>query len=207
MRREITKKYMDKYSLGVVDIENSLALYNSFYKNMGFSGTIQDLIEKKLEEKVFVSVMDIGCGNGGFLSELKKEFDEQVHTIGVDLLAPEKQPDKVIIGDALEVEYPKEVDFIFSFRSLHEVGESAKMVKKIYNSLANGGKAFLSFRTMDMYVGSIGIAEIGQKDISELEKMVRARKFENFMVGGFEVSVKDEKGKKHTAGINLFLEK
>ncbi len=207
MRRETIKKYLDKYSLGVVDIENSRESYNSFFKNMGFKETIEGLIEKRLEEKVFVRVMDIGCGNGGFLSDLKKIFDEGIHTIGVDLFTAEKAPDQIVVGDALDLELPVDVDFIFSFRALHEIGEPEKIVKKVYNSLAVGGKAFLSFRTLDICLGGKGIGEIHTKETSALQKMVQTRKLENFKVDGYEVTVNSEKGKKITAGVNVFLKK
>lgn len=207
MRNEVVKKYIDKYSLGVVENENSLEQYASFFRNMGFKETIEELIRKKLEEKVFVRVMDLGCGNGGFLAALKKEFDEQVHTIGIDLMAAEKHPDEMVIGDALEVLFPKEIDFVFSFRSLHEIGEPEKIVEKVYDSLAKNGKAFLSFRTMDLYAGGKGLAEIGEKELKQLTQMVRKGKLNSLKIKGFEVSVKDEKGKAHTAGVNIFLEK
>ncbi len=207
MRPETVKKYVEKYSLGVMETENSLEQYNSFFRNMGFKETIEQLIEKRLEDRVFVIVMDLGCGNGGFLADLKKTFDEEVHTVGVDLLAAEKMPGKMIIGDALEAEFPFEADFVFSFRSLHEIGEPEKMAEKIYSCLAEGGKAFLSFRTTDLYIGGPGLAELGEKDIKALQQMVRKSKFRNFKVKGFEVNVNDEKGKKVTAGVNIFLEK
>ena len=204
MRHEVVKKYVDKYSLGVVEIENSLESYNTFFRNMGFKETIEQLVEKRLEDRVFVRVLDIGCGNGGFLADLKKIFTENIHTIGMDLLAPEKHPDQVILGDALEAQFPIDVDFVFSFRSLHEIGEPEKMVEKIHNSLTKGGRAFLSFRTLDLYMDGKGIGEIGAKETKALQKMVRTRKLASFKVEGFEVSVNDEKGAKHTAGVNIF---
>ncbi|MCH7902395.1 class I SAM-dependent methyltransferase [archaeon] len=207
MREELVKKYAEKYSVDVVDTENSLESYNGFYKNMGFGDSIEKLIEKKLEEKVFVRVMDLGCGNGGFLEDLKKQFQESIHTIGVDLLTAEKKPDEMIMGDALSSKFPKNLDFVFSFKTLHEIGEPEKIVEKVYASLADKGKAFLSFRTMDLYSKGKGIAELGEKEVKQLQKMVRSRKLSGFSVTGFEVSVKDEKGKSSTAGINIFLEK
>lgn len=219
MRHDVTKKYLDKYSLGVVDVDNSLEQYNSFFRNMGFKESIEDIIRQRLNEKaedtvrqkikgkVFVKVMDIGCGNAGFLNDLKKIFDVGIRTIGVDLLAPVNQPDEMVVGDALEVPFPKEIDFIFSFRSLHEIGEPGKIVEKVYASLAKGGKAFLSFRTTDLYLGDKGIGEIGEKEVKALQKIVRSRRLAGFKVQGFEVMVKDDNGKKHTAGVNVFLEK
>lgn len=207
VRGEAVKKYLDKYSLGVVETGNSLQSYNSFYKNMGFPEPIEKLIESRLNDKVFVRVMDIGCGNGGFLFDLKKMFGDGVHTIGLDLLAPENAPDQVVVGDALEAEFPKDVDFIFSFRSLHEIGEPEKIVKKAFGSLAAGGKAFLSFRTLDLYALGKGIGKIGAKETKALQRMVRSRKLEGFSVNGFEARVGDGDGKKATAGVNVFLEK
>lgn len=207
MRHETIKKYVDKYSIGVIDIQNSLENYNSFFTNMGFSESIEELIEKKLEEKVFVKVMDLGCGNGGFLADLKKKFDESVHTIGADLLAPENEPDELVLGDALEQPFPKDVDFIFSFRSLHEIGEPEKLIKKIYESLADGGKAFLSFRTADLLKGGKGLAEITEKETKFLKKIVSEGKLSSFSIGGFEVTVKGQNGENITAGVNIFLKK
>ena len=207
MRNEVVKKYVEKYSLGVVEVENSLEQYDSFFKNMGFKESIEELIQKRIKDKVFVKVMDLGCGNGGFLFDLKKEFKDEVHTIGVDLLAPEKHCDEVIVGDAVEVKFPCEVDFVFSFRTLHEVGEPEKIIEKVYNSLAEGGKAFLSFRTADLYAGGKGIAELKEREIKQLQKMVELGKLKEFSVAGFEVTVKDAKGNNHVAGVNVFLEK
>ncbi len=207
MREETVKKYLDKYSTGVVETENSLEKYNTFFKNMGFKETIEQLISKRLDDRVFVRVLDIGCGDGGFLADLKKQFDEQVHTIGIDLIAAPRNPDEMITGDALTVKFPKDIDFVFSFRTLHEIGEPEKMVGKIYESLTEGGKAFLSFRTLDLYAPGKGLAEIGSADVKNLQKIIRSRKLSSFKVDGFEAIVKDEKGKKHTAGVNIFLEK
>ncbi len=207
MRKETVKKYVKKYSLGLVEVENSIESYNSFFRNMGFPERIEELVRKKLEEKVFVRVMDIGCGNGGFLAGLKKLFDEGIHTIGVDLLAAENPPDEMIVGDAVEVPFPKEVDLVFSFRALHEIGFPEKIVEKVHNCLGRGGKAFLSFRTADLQAEGVGIAEIGEKEIKELQGMVRNRKLRGFKVNGFEVSVNSADGKKIVAGVNVFLEK
>ena len=206
-RKEVVKKYLDKYSLGVMETENSLGLYNDFFRNMGFKERIEGLIEKKLGEKVFVRVLDIGCGNAGFLSDLKKKFGESVHTIGIDLLAPGKKPDEMIAGDALEAQFPEEVDFVFSFRSLHEVGEPEKIVQKVHSSLAEGGKAFLSFRTMDLLLGKTGLGQLREREVKALSKMVNEGKLSGFEVRGFEVSVKDQEGHDKVAGINVFLEK
>ena len=207
MRNEVIKKYVEKYSLGVVEIKNSLEQYNSFFKNMGFKEPIEKLIEERLKNKKVVKILDVGCGNAGFLAELNDLFGEKIHTIGVDLLAPEKPINEVILGDAVEVNFPKDVDFVFSFRTLHEIGEPEKIIKKIYSSLAKEGKAFLSFRTMDLYAGGKGIAELKAKEIKKLRKMVELGKLKEFNVSGFEVSIKDEKGNTHVAGVNVFLEK
>ena len=40
MREELVKKYAEKYSADVLDVQNSLESYNGFYKNMGFEYSI-----------------------------------------------------------------------------------------------------------------------------------------------------------------------
>ncbi|VVB99723.1 Methyltransferase domain protein [uncultured archaeon] len=209
MRSEIAGKYMEKYSLGVVDAQNSLQSYNSYFRNMGFSGTIEELVKERLAKKSPVLILDIGCGNAGFLHGLKEIFGPKIRTIGIDLIEPpmENQPDEMFMGDAAETKFPEKIDFVFSFRALHEIGEPEKIVEKAYNCLAPGGKAFLSFRTMDLSTGQKGLEEIREKEIKSLLKMVRSRRLKGFRVEGFEVSVKDENGKKLTAGVNVFLEK
>jgi ubiquinone/menaquinone biosynthesis C-methylase UbiE len=206
MREEIIKKYVGKYSLDVVDNHNSLELYEGFFKNMGLKKTIKDMITEKIEGKGKVKVMDIGSGDCGFLHDLKKIFGEKIETIGIDLLVPEKKPDKIIPGDALEIDFPQNIDFVFSFRALHEIGEPEKIVKKVYNCLAKNGKAFLSFRTADLYFGGNGIGEIGEKEIKQLQKMVKNGRLGGFNVKGFEVIVANDK-ESIVAGVNIFLEK
>lgn len=207
MRRETIKKYVEKYSLGVVDAKNSLDEYEKFFKNMGLAGTIRETVHQKITEQGRARVLDIGCGDGGFLADLKNIFNDKVETIGADLLAPEKKPDKMVVGDALEAEFPGNVDFVFSFRSLHEVGEPEKIIEKAYKCLALGGRAFLSFRTMDLYVGAVGIGEIGTSETKQLQQAVRKGKIKDFRLRGFEVRLTDENGKKFLAGVNIFLEK
>lgn len=207
MRREVVRKYLEKYSLGVVDTHNSLEQYEGFFKNMGFKETIKGLVHDKVLKHGRAVVLDLGCGDAGFLHDLKKIFGEKVETIGVDLLVPEKKPDRAVPGDALEAELPSNADFVFSFRALHEIGAPEKIVEKVYNCLAPGGKAFLSFRTADLYVGGVGIAEIGEKEIRQLQKMVSKGRLKEFKVNGFEAVLEDEKGGKVTAGVNVFLEK
>jgi len=206
MREEVIKKYVEKYSLDVVDNHNSLGLYEGFFKNIGFNKTIKGMISEKIESQGKAKVMDIGSGDCGFLHDLKQIFGEKIETIGVDLLVPEKKPDKIIPGDALEIDFPKDIDFVFSFRALHEIGEPEKIVEKVYNCLAKNGKAFLSFRTADLYFGGSGIGEIGEKEIQQLQKMVKDGKFGGFNVKGFEVVVGDDK-ESIVAGVNIFLEK
>lgn len=206
MRHETIRKYLEKYSLRVIDSENSLQLYEFFFRNMGFKEKIVDLIEQRTKEKQKVLVLDIGCGNAGFLHDLKEIFREKIETIGIDILAPQNKPDKTIVGDALGVEFPKQVDFVFSFRALHEIGYPEKMVKKTYECLAEKGRAFLSFRAADLYSNIQGIAEIQEKEIKELQAMVQKGFLQDFKVRGFEV-VLGEGQDKILAGINIFLEK
>ncbi|MBI5553122.1 MAG: class I SAM-dependent methyltransferase [Candidatus Diapherotrites archaeon] len=209
MRESVVRKYADQYALGVKDARNSLEQYNSFLHNAGIASSVEDLVRGALTRKPLVRVMDVGCGNGGFLRDLKTVFGKQVQTVGVDLVNPEFEPDEMRVGDALALEFSSDYDLIFSFRSLHEIGEPELITLKIYFALGKGGKAFLSFRTADFLSGSVGLAEITEHEISFLQRLAREKK-----LAGFSVNVKEvffpqqpDSGKKTMAGVNVFLEK
>jgi SAM-dependent methyltransferase len=148
-RSRIADDYRAKYDLGVLDRSNSLSKYDDFLANMGEHLTLAALVAQKIERRRSgpVRVLDIGCGTGGALSELKERFTERVETLGVDLLpCQDTRVDQCIAGDAWTVPFPPDCGVVFSFRALHEIGHSADLVSKVCASLSDNGTALLSFR-------------------------------------------------------------
>lgn len=70
-------------SRGITDYERFLSLSNRKQPS------IKQIVKKKLKEKrKKVNVLDVGCGSGVFLSELKKDFKEKINTEGISLARP-----------------------------------------------------------------------------------------------------------------------
>jgi len=139
--------YRQKYELGLVDIANSLEQYNEFLRNLGEEKSLEEMLKEHLRLKKRLRILDIGCGNAGALKDLKKKFGPKIETVGLDLVPfPSANADKSIVGNALEKELPQKCDFVFSFRTLHEIGFSEGFVKEICRCLALHGTALLAFR-------------------------------------------------------------
>ncbi len=139
--------YRQKYELGLVDVANSLEQYNEFLANLGEEKTLEEMVKQQLRLKKRLRILDVGCGNAGALKDLKKKFGAKIETIGLDLVPfPFANADKSIVGNALEKELPQKCDFVFSFRTLHEIGFSEGLVKEVCRCLALHGTALLAFR-------------------------------------------------------------
>ncbi|MBS3061929.1 MAG: class I SAM-dependent methyltransferase [Candidatus Diapherotrites archaeon] len=153
-RKKKMARLSEKYSLGILDQDNSLSQYNGFLKNMGEPLTIEDFVSERFLEPVPVRVLEIGCGKARALFELKEKFGKKVETIGIDLVVPKKNHSDVFLeGDAWRIPFPRECNVIFSFRALHEVGFSKDMVQKITEALGIGGVGLLSFRIAESIGG------------------------------------------------------
>ncbi len=155
------KKYLGKYSHHVIIRDNDLHTYNHFLQNAGETKTIEDLIDQFLKTKTRVRVLDIGCGNGQALHELKERFSARIHTIGIDLLPLENPEmlDEFIQGDVHEAPLPQNCDLILSFRSLHEMGNLPPLIPRIALSLTQGGRAYLWVRMRDYFEQKIVFSE------------------------------------------------
>lgn len=150
------QKYLDRYSLGILDRSNSLELYDSFLKNQGENRGLKPIVQGLLRKKPMIRIFEIGCGTGGALLELKRLFRERVIVMGNDLLpCEEPELDESLSGDALEIDFPQECDLVFSFRAMHEIGHTGEIVEKVCECLSSQGLALLSIR--------IAASENGQK--------------------------------------------
>ena len=142
-----SEHYRKKYELGVIDVSNSLEAYNRFLVNASELKPLGEFVSEALRTKQKVRVLDIGCGTAGTLHDLKQKFGKKIETVGIDLIAfPKKNADLGLIGDAFELEWPSGFDLVFSFRSLHEIGNARKLITKVSHCLAPGGVALLLFR-------------------------------------------------------------
>jgi SAM-dependent methyltransferase len=144
----VSAKYEEKYSLGVILRDNTLKEYNTFLQNLGEYTPLQKMTAEYVKQKGSCRVLDIGCGNGQALHELKQHVSSLVHTAGIDLLPlhDKKMLDEFTCGNVHDVPLPSECDIILSFRALHEMGSLEKLIPRITKSLASNGRAYLWVR-------------------------------------------------------------
>ena len=205
--RKKAEELRKKYSLGIVDMQQSLAEYDRVLSQIAKGKTIKALVETVLQKKKCARLLDLGCGSGQAMAELKKLFGEKVFCIGIDLVEPESNGfDLFLLGDAVEMGLPANIDLLFSFRALHEAGETEKVFQKICACLAEGGRAFLSVRLW-FAVGEEHKwhANMDEKGFSFLEKISREKKFRDCKVSGTFVEV--PVGNAVEAGFNVLIEK
>ena len=145
------KKYRERYAQGVILRDQTLKQYNTFLQNLGEHTPLEKLAGEYIQTKGACRILDIGCGNGQALHELKQHVSSLVHTAGVDLLPLEDASmlDEFIQGDVHTVPLPRECDIIVSFRALHEMGNFSTLLPRIAHALARGGRAYLWIRFRD----------------------------------------------------------
>lgn len=193
------KEYKKLYSLGIKDRNNSMQDYNFFLKNLGVKK-----LEELVEEREKPRVLDIGCGEGNALKELKKLYREKVYTTGIDLVKPESIEgiDSFIEGNALEEEFGEQ-DIVVSFRALHEIGSLEEISEKTAECLKERGIAVLSARIQNEN-GFLG--EMKQKDLEFTEKLSETKKWKNCKVKVFG-KILSVQGKNVLEGATIVLEK
>lgn len=201
--------YQKKYAIGVIDVSNSLEIYNRFLVNAGELKPLEEFITDSLRFKKKIRVLDIGCGNAGALHELKKQFKKKIETIGIDLIPfPKKNADLALIGNALELNWPAGIDLVFSFRALHEFANAHLLVLKTSQVLAPSGTALLLFRLRNVVNQTVEWSgEMTQSDESFLFNLAQTRHYEHCTVFSKIAFEKLADGSETPVGILIKLKK
>ena len=162
-----SQKYVEHYAQGVILRDNTLNEYNTFLHNMGEEATLQKIAAGYVKRNGKCRVLDVGCGNGQALHELKQHVGSVVRTLGIDLLPlrDEKMIDEFIQGDVHEVPFPHDCHVIVSFRALHEMGGFSTLLPKFARALTPGGRAYLWVRMREMVENKIQfVGEINERE-------------------------------------------
>lgn len=118
-----------------------------YEKNFNFRrNTFVKLIREIIKRNGHASVMDVGCGEGVFLSQLKRRFKKNITTAGVSLKRPsnDKNIDVLRIQQAERPSFSKSFDLIFSVQMTSYSNHRASVLKNIFRALKPGGIAFIS---------------------------------------------------------------
>lgn len=172
--------YKKKYEMKVIDVSNSIELYNSFL--FGLVNPLDVFIEAFINKFEEISVLDIGCGDGGFLSELTHKY-KNVICFGVDLVDPLNSEINFFEGNFLNLNFDSKFDLVVSFRTLHEIGEYEKVMYKITNILSENGKCVLSLRVRDSVGNFVG--SVDSEDEKFLLSLANVREFEKFNISTY----------------------
>lgn len=134
-------------SMGMVD--RSLMEYRSRFGLYHLPDPIR-FIDQTIEEKGIARVLDIGCGTGHALADLKKNYGDKVEAVGVTAssFGNYGHVDHVLYGDAqrlqsidgLRYDY---FDLAFSVHAAEYMADPLALLKGTYASLREGGTAYL----------------------------------------------------------------
>lgn len=111
---------------------------------------IHSEMEKVLLKKRCSSVIDLGCGEGQIIEELKKKFPD-IKITGVDIsprrieLLKKKFPkDTFLVSDCCHTKLRKKFDFVISSMVIEHVFDDKQHVFEISRLLKKGGFLFCS---------------------------------------------------------------
>ena len=107
----------------------------------------------KINLNHYKKILEIGCRSGELSAYLAKQYKRQKFT-AIDNIEDNITQAKTLHSlsnltfetvDALSLPYTENFDAVVSFSCLHWIGNKAKILKNIYQSLKPGGKTFIQF--------------------------------------------------------------
>lgn len=173
-----SQKYVERYSQGVILRDNTLREYNTFLRNLGEQTPLEKMAAEYIQKNGHCRVLDIGCGNGQALHELKQHAGSLVHTIGIDLLTlnDKKMLDEFLQGDVHDTPLPHHCHIILSFRALHEIGNFSELFPRVTSSLERGGRAYLWIRFREEWDAKLKfVGEMNEHEENYLKKLSSQR--------------------------------
>lgn len=147
--------YPDDYCAYVSNAKGRGFLYNLLYKIVNYNRhkSLQKIIPKNAK------LLDVGCGNGQFLSELCSLGATQLYGVDFNKKAIELARSKGIEGyEGVFLDYPHEsnsFDVIFMNHYIEHVLEPKEELTKAYNLLKSGGYIvgeLPNFSSLDRYI-------------------------------------------------------
>ncbi len=111
-------------------------------------------IEKFLSNKTKKLILDIGCGDGGFLSVFN---NHEYEIMGIDHYLPKiNQNFKTIRGDFAKYKFNQKFDIITANHVIEHVDDSNKFIRKVSNIIKPGGIFAISTPNRNSFGSRIG---------------------------------------------------
>ncbi|MDD4527342.1 MAG: hypothetical protein PHF25_04795 [Candidatus Margulisbacteria bacterium] len=151
--KELAKKV---HELNICRTHNR-SLYGDYgYNQILNVNLVKECLDLAALKKSTIRILDIGCGNGFALNQLKIELEKnglknkfEIYGLGVNVYDPLYIPKKSFINKGLtqyELGKNKPFDIIISVYTFQYIWYKLECLEKIYNQLlANNGKAFIHF--------------------------------------------------------------
>jgi SAM-dependent methyltransferase len=132
MRRSEDRELMDAEDASDEELAQSYRQLQLTHRWLGNTAAVLRLLRR--EPMTGKRVLDIGCGHGGLLLEIRKHFD--VDVIGFDLRPPPpRSPVPILSGDAVNDALPK-ADVAICVMVAHHLSEAelAKLIRNVSRS-------------------------------------------------------------------------
>lgn len=105
------------------------------------ASNIYDDIQWYLKLYPEITVLDYGCGLGGYTEFFKTKYRK---VIGIDFMV--NRPNGTYISsNLLDYKHPEPVDFIFCASTIEHIKDQPKLIEQIAKNLKKGGALYLSF--------------------------------------------------------------
>jgi SAM-dependent methyltransferase len=142
MERSLAPELMDDPGLPEAIWENFHRELIAVHRILGNTGAILDALSRNV--RPIRRVLDIGCGNGALLDEIRRKL--RVEVLGVDLRPPKRNAFGISIVEADAVRHPlPEADVAISLLVIHHLSE-----QDIIGLIHNVGRSVPRFVILDL---------------------------------------------------------
>lgn len=148
-----------------------------YFRELGIDrNTFQRYLQDTIARRGIIRIMDIGCGEGKFLAQLKKHYREKVFTAGIALSLPRYRQfiDELRIGMIEKKHFSGRFDVAMGVYSMEYAHDPRLFFERIYNSVRAGGRIFITFNA-NLYLQLPHLEDALKREGAILHKVQNAK--------------------------------